>query len=301
MKDNAPGLFDFDDEELFPKIEKEEPVVVPDQQPDGTSTESYAETNNANSKEKPATSGSKIKIAFEAPQAVETTFANAEVNIESQCGMDSSVQNDVVDFIKPNLELPISETEETVFISDEKDSESPIPAPVISFDEPLQTDWVAEPEDAREEANFQEEIPPVKPEEPIIGLEAKKENPVPEDLSETSETTVVPALPEWQLDKRYYTIGDVAKLFYVNVSLIRFWATEFKIKTRTTRKGDRLFSPAQIGELRLIYHLVRVNKYTLKGAKEVLKNGGGQLEKNLNLRDELQQLYNTLSAIRAAL
>src|SRR5690606_16673641 len=51
------------------------------------------------------------------------------------------------------------------------------------------------------------------------------------------------SLPEWELSKKYYTIGEVAKFFDVNTSHIRFWSKEFNLKLRTTRKGDRMYTP----------------------------------------------------------
>lgn len=105
-------------------------------------------------------------------------------------------------------------------------------------------------------------------------------------------------LPEWNLDKNYYTIGEVAHLFGVNISHIRFWTTEFKMKPRTTRKGDRLYTPNQIAQLRLIYHLVKEKKHTLKGALEILKSRKGSVVGHLDIRESLIQLRDMLAGIR---
>ena len=71
--------------------------------------------------------------------------------------------------------------------------------------------------------------------------------------------------------KQYQTIGEVAKLFELNTSHIRFWTKEFNIKVRTTRKGDRLYTRQQIEELKTIYHLVKEKGFTIPGAKTKLK------------------------------
>src|SRR5690606_563358 len=105
-------------------------------------------------------------------------------------------------------------------------------------------------------------------------------------------------LPEWKLDKNYYTIGEVAGFFNVNISHIRFWTNEFKLKPRTTRKGDRLYTPEQIGRLRLIHHLVKEKKHTLQGAKERLQSRPEKVSRNLPLKDALTALRATLVELR---
>jgi DNA-binding transcriptional MerR regulator len=66
----------------------------------------------------------------------------------------------------------------------------------------------------------------------------------------------------------------VAKMFNVNISLIRFWEKEFDIlKPRKNRKGDRLFRPEDVKNLKLIYFLLKEKRYTIEGAKTFLKKG----------------------------
>src|SRR5688572_28169006 len=66
--------------------------------------------------------------------------------------------------------------------------------------------------------------------------------------------------------KQYYGIGDVAQMFNVNVSLLRYWENEFDIlQPRKNRKGDRFFTPADIKNLLLIHDLLRRRKFTLDG------------------------------------
>lgn len=72
-------------------------------------------------------------------------------------------------------------------------------------------------------------------------------------------------------EKLYYSIGEVAKMFDVNTSLIRFWEKEFDaIKPKKNKKGNRMFTPKDVDNFHLIFHLVKEKGYTLKGAKEIL-------------------------------
>ena len=73
-------------------------------------------------------------------------------------------------------------------------------------------------------------------------------------------------------EKRYYKIGEVAKAFAVNTSLIRFWEKEFEvIKPKKNAKGDRMFTQDDVKNFQMIYHLVKEKGFTLEGAKKKLK------------------------------
>lgn len=73
-------------------------------------------------------------------------------------------------------------------------------------------------------------------------------------------------------EKRYYNIGEVAKAFDVNTSLIRFWEKEFDIlNPKKNAKGNRKFTPEDVKNLELIFHLVKERGHTLEGAKVKLK------------------------------
>lgn len=72
--------------------------------------------------------------------------------------------------------------------------------------------------------------------------------------------------------KRYYTIGEVAKMFDVSKSLIRYWETEFShLKPHKNSKGDRRFTPQNLDQLQLIFHLVKEREFTINGAREEIK------------------------------
>jgi DNA-binding transcriptional MerR regulator len=73
-------------------------------------------------------------------------------------------------------------------------------------------------------------------------------------------------------EKRYYKIGEVANAFNVNTSLVRFWEKEFDIiKPKKNSKGNRLFTPEDIANFKLIFNLVKERGFTLEGAKQKLK------------------------------
>jgi len=95
-----------------------------------------------------------------------------------------------------------------------------------------------------------------------------------------------------EVEKIFYSIGEVAKMFDVNASLIRFWEKEFDIiKPKKNKKGNRLFSKKDIENFRIIYHLVKEKGYTLQGAKEFLK--GSKIEtvnKNAEVIESLKKL-----------
>jgi len=86
--------------------------------------------------------------------------------------------------------------------------------------------------------------------------------------------------------KIYYSIGEVAATFKVNTSLIRFWEKEFEVlKPKKNKKGNRLFTETDMRNLHTIYNLVKVQGYTLQGAKEALKQNFQELDqKTLQLQ-----------------
>jgi DNA-binding transcriptional MerR regulator len=81
----------------------------------------------------------------------------------------------------------------------------------------------------------------------------------------------VARIKENELTKLYYSIGEVASFFDVNASLIRFWEKEFNsIKPKKNKKGNRLFTPKDVLTIDKIYHLVKLEGYTLEGAKKAM-------------------------------
>jgi len=90
-------------------------------------------------------------------------------------------------------------------------------------------------------------------------------------------------------DKQYYRIGEVAKAFGVNTSLIRFWEKEFDIiKPKKNKKGNRLFRQNDIKNLQMIYHLVKEKGFTLDGAKKKLKEKPEKIKNNHDIIARLE-------------
>ncbi|MBM3414078.1 MAG: MerR family transcriptional regulator [Bacteroidetes bacterium] len=101
--------------------------------------------------------------------------------------------------------------------------------------------------------------------------------------------------------KQYYTIGEVAKMFQENQSLIRYWESEFDIlKPRKNKKGDRYFRPIDVKNLVLIYDLLRRRKFTIDGARDFLKKNK-KVEEKFALIQSLQQLRAFLVELRSNL
>ena len=106
-------------------------------------------------------------------------------------------------------------------------------------------------------------------------------------------------------DKIFYTMGEVAEMFDVNASLIRYWGTQFScLKPQRNKKGNRLFSKSDIETLKLIYHYVKERGMTLEGAKRALRGDRSQEKAgsaNVELMERLQSLRSMLIAVRDSL
>lgn len=101
--------------------------------------------------------------------------------------------------------------------------------------------------------------------------------------------------------KQYYPIGEVATMFGVNVSLIRYWENEFDVlQPRKNRKGDRLFKPEDIKNLQLIPDLLIRRKMTIEGAKDYMKKGK-QADERFVMIQSLQRLKSFLLELKANL
>jgi len=175
------------------------------------------------------------------------------------------------------------------------------------FSEIVSTDSTAKISDVEKQPKVQTEPSPVQPaSEPLISAhepdntlateseiiktvhaESGPSNPKQKKSKQAAVASdlAIPITPEIPADeilfsKQYYPISEVAGMFGVNISLLRYWEKEFNIiKPRKNRKGDRLFRPADIKNLKLIHFLLKEKKYTIKGAKDFLKNGKSVTEK----------------------
>ena len=103
-------------------------------------------------------------------------------------------------------------------------------------------------------------------------------------------------------DKLFYTIGEVAEIFSVNVSHIRFWENEFDIlKPKKNGKGNRLFTPQDLKNLQMIYHLVKEKGMTLAGAKKLLKENKTATIQKFEIISRLKNIKKELLEIKEQL
>lgn len=110
------------------------------------------------------------------------------------------------------------------------------------------------------------------------------------------------AWKEKEIEKLYFSIGEVAESLNVNTSLIRYWEKEFDIlKPRKNAKGDRFFTKADIEKLKIIYHLVREKGFTLEGAKAHLKSKFSGEENNLRVVEKLKEVRGFLEQLKELL
>ena len=110
---------------------------------------------------------------------------------------------------------------------------------------------------------------------------------------------VLSRIKEHQLTKLYYSIGEVADMFNVNASLIRFWEKEFSgIQLKKNKKGNRIFTPKDIIKIDTIYSLVKEKGYTLEGAKKALKDFNPSDKINTK---NLELMISKLESIKGAL
>jgi len=104
---------------------------------------------------------------------------------------------------------------------------------------------------------------------------------------------------EKKVEKLYYTIGEVAEMFKVNTSLIRYWEKEFDIiKPKKNKKGNRLFTKNDIDNFHIIYHLVKERGMTLKGASKKMKENKDEEEFNFEIIKSLEQIREMLLEVK---
>jgi len=106
--------------------------------------------------------------------------------------------------------------------------------------------------------------------------------------------------PEQQKSaKLFYSIGEVAEMFNVNTSLIRFWEKEFDIiKPKKNKKGNRLFTQADVDNFHVIYNLAKERGYTLDGIKRKLKKNREETIANAEVIKSLKEMKKFLLGIR---
>lgn len=104
---------------------------------------------------------------------------------------------------------------------------------------------------------------------------------------------------EKEIEKKYYSIGEVATMFKVAPSLIRYWEGEFEIiNPKKDNKGNRRYTKSDIQKIKYIYHLVKEKGFTLQGAQEVIKQGQEQGFDKASAIQKLEELKDFLINIR---
>ena len=107
---------------------------------------------------------------------------------------------------------------------------------------------------------------------------------------------------ERDITKRYYTMGEVTEMFGVNASQIRFYEKEFDIlQPKKNKKGNRLFTPEDVENLKVIFHLVKDKGFTLQGARYYLKNNKSEVKENQKVIDSLERLKQFLLQVKEQL
>jgi DNA-binding transcriptional MerR regulator len=142
---------------------------------------------------------------------------------------------------------------------------------------------------------------------PIQSIPPQQEKPKPtrgrkalKDFEADIEQVEIPE-DEILFQKQYYSIGEVAGMFKVNTSLIRYWENEFDIiEPRKNRKGDRFFKPSDVKNLQLIHDLLRRRKFTIEGAKDYIKKNK-QAQEKYELIKSMQKLKSFLIELKANL
>lgn len=104
---------------------------------------------------------------------------------------------------------------------------------------------------------------------------------------------------EQKIERLFYSIGEVAEMFGVNTSLIRFWEKEFDIiKPHKNKKGNRMFTPKDVENFHLIFHLVKEKGMTLKGAQKKLKENHDDTVNDFEVVSKLKEIRSLLVEVR---
>ena len=102
-----------------------------------------------------------------------------------------------------------------------------------------------------------------------------------------------------EIEKKYYTIGEVAAIFGVATSLIRFWQNEFDIiNPQKNKNGNSQFTKEDIENLRIVYHLVKEKGHTLQGAKEIIKINKNKAVGKLEALESLKKVREFLVELK---
>ena len=99
--------------------------------------------------------------------------------------------------------------------------------------------------------------------------------------------------------KLYYSIGEVAQMFNVTETLLRFWEKEFPtIKPQKAGRGIRQYTKADLEQVRLVYHLVKERGMTLQGARDAIRRDKSKgINRNIEVIEKLKDIRSQLQTI----
>jgi DNA-binding transcriptional MerR regulator len=104
---------------------------------------------------------------------------------------------------------------------------------------------------------------------------------------------------EKPVEKLYYSIGEAARMLDVPISTVRFWENEFNIlKPMKNKKGNRMFTPADIKNLKIIHHLLKEEGMTLQGVKRKLSGKWEETDYKYEINESLKKIKNLLIDLR---
>ena len=121
-------------------------------------------------------------------------------------------------------------------------------------------------------------------------------------FKDMDEETILIDVPEDEVlyQKQYYPTRVVAEWFGITATQLRAWENEFDVlQPKRNGKGDRLFRPEDVKNLKLIYHLIRRRKFTVQGAKQYFKENNKRLQITTQLTESLHKFRQFLLELKA--
>ena len=102
--------------------------------------------------------------------------------------------------------------------------------------------------------------------------------------------------------KLFYKISEVAEIFDINISAVRFWEKEFDIlKPKKNKKGNRLFTHKDIENIKIIHYLLKEQGFTVEGAKKKLKENKSDTIDNVQIINHLKEIKRFLAKLKEEL
>ena len=307
-----------------PEMVAEEEIVAEEEAPETTA---LIEAEQHLSEEEPAFVTTENTMSAEestdvVAEAATTILTEQPEDVPAPAAVETE---DHISVAEENPETPKATEEGIVFFDEESEDDGPIefelepdaPEEESGIEKQVSIAYFQKADTSDDEEVF--EIPMFS--KPSTGTDAKpvvivrvkeKKEAAAENKSKRGRKSIREMMAEAEMveipedeqlfKKQYYGIGEVAKMFNVNTSLIRFWETEFDIiRPKKNRKGDRLFRPIDVKNLHMIHNLLRLKKFTIEGAKDFLKNNRKKAEKNFEIEQSLKRIRGFLLQMKADL